>query len=152
MDLSVTIHLLGEILGRSLAEQESVELFELEERIRHLAKARRSGDPAAASALATEVVTLSPGEAWAVASAFALYFDLVNLAEEANRVEALREREQDDAPVHESIVEAVQTLKQQGVTPPQMAELLQQLRVEIVLTAHPTEAKRRTVLSKLQHI
>ena len=80
-----------------LREQESAALFETEERIRALAKARRAGDSEAAARLATEVAALSPSAARATASAFAVYFDLVNLAEEAHRIRALRERERSPA-------------------------------------------------------
>jgi len=154
MDLSSTIHLLGEVLGQVLNDQESPALFDTEERIRALAKAERSGDHRAAARLAAEVEALTPDSARAVASAFTLYFDLVNLAEEAYRVQALRqrEREQHPAPIGESIAEAVALLKQRGVSRDRVAAVLQHLHIELVLTAHPTEAKRRTVLSKLQRI
>jgi phosphoenolpyruvate carboxylase len=154
VDLSTTIHLLGETLGETLRTQESVALFETEERIRSLAKARRLDDKTAAERLAAEVSLLSDDAARATASAFAVYFDLVNLAEEVHRIEALRERARarHPAPIAESIREAVAELSAQGTTPAQMAALLRALRIELVLTAHPTEAKRRTVLSKLQRI
>ena len=154
MDLPATIRLLGELLGQVLTEQESPALFETEEAIRGLAKARRAGDPAAAEALTRAVADLPVDAARAVASAFTLYFDLVNLAEESFRVDALREREraQYPEPIGESIADAVGRLKQQGVTPEQMSALLARLHVELVLTAHPTEAKRRTILSKVQRI
>lgn len=87
MDLSETIHLVGEVLGEVLRAQESPELFETEERIRALAKSRRAGDPSAAEALASAVAALSIAAARATASSFAVYFDLVNLAEEAERIQ-----------------------------------------------------------------
>jgi phosphoenolpyruvate carboxylase len=154
VDLSATIHLLGEALGEVLRTQESVELFETEERVRALAKTRRLGDETAGQHLAATVAALSGDAARATASAFAVYFDLVNLAEEAHRMQALRERERrlHPAPIAESVGEAVGRLAARGTTPAQMTELLRTLRVELVLTAHPTEAKRRTVLSKLQRI
>jgi phosphoenolpyruvate carboxylase len=154
VDLSTTIHLLGETLGEVLRTQESVALFETEEHIRALAKARRAGDTAAATCLADEVRALSADAARATASAFAVYFDLVNLAEETQRIRALREREraQHPAPISESVGDAIARLKTHGVTAHQMTRLLESLRIELVLTAHPTEAKRRTVLSKLQRI
>jgi phosphoenolpyruvate carboxylase len=153
-DLSASIHLLGEALGAVLREQESVALFETEERIRALAKARRANDVEAAVRLPLAVAALSADAARATASAFAVYFDLVNLAEEAHRIRALRDRERayDPAPIAESIGEAIARLRRRGVDDARMAELLRELRVELVLTAHPTEAKRRTVLSKLQRI
>ena len=154
MDLSSTIRYLGELLGQAIGEQESAALFETEERIRALAKARRAGDSTAAAQLAAQVRALDVDQARAVASAFTVYFDLANLAEEAQRVDALhaREREQYPAPIDESIGEAIATLKRRGVTSEQMAQLLRELHIELVLTAHPTEAKRRTILSKVQRI
>ena len=154
VDLSATINLLGEMLGEVLRAQESTALFETEERIRALAKSRRAGETAAAKRLAEVVAALPVETARATASAFAVYFDLVNLAEEGHRIQALRAREQalHPAPIGESIGEAVELLKSRGFTSEQMAALLDRLRVELVLTAHPTEAKRRTILSKLQRV
>ena len=154
MDLSATIHLLGDLLGQVISEQESQAIFELEERIRQYAKLRRAGRASGAVKLAAEVKTLPNEAARAVAASFSLYFDLVNLAEENYRVNVLRQqaREHYPGPIHESIGEAIAILKKSGVTPEQMADLLRNLDIELVLTAHPTEAKRRTVLSKLQRI
>jgi phosphoenolpyruvate carboxylase len=154
VDLSTTIHLLGETLGEVLRTQESPALFETEERIRALAKARRLDDKAAGEQLAVEVAALDDDAARVAASAFAVYFDLVNLAEEVHRIQALRERERSHhpAPIAESVGEAIGRLAARGTTAEQMAGLLRSLRIELVLTAHPTEAKRRTVLSKLQRI
>jgi phosphoenolpyruvate carboxylase len=154
VDLSATIHLLGEALGDVLRAQESVALFETEEHIRALAKARRAGEMDAAVRLPLAVADLPVDAARATASAFAVYFDLINLAEEVHRIQALRAREraQYPAPIGESIGEAIARLQARGVTTERMANLLCELRIELVLTAHPTEAKRRTVLSKLQRI
>ena len=60
MDLSETIHLLGDLLGDVICEQESQELFEKEEQIRQLAKARRAGDPHRGPDLTTQIAGLSP--------------------------------------------------------------------------------------------
>ena len=153
MDLSASIHLLGDVLGEVLTAQESRAIFETEERIRALAKARRAGDDTAGVTLTREVAALAPDAARAVASAFTLYFDLVNLAEEAHRVAELRRRSRED-PEHvaESIDAAVAALHARGVTPDAMDALVARLRIELVLTAHPTEARRRTVMTKLQRI
>ncbi len=154
MELSSTIHLLGELLGDVIGEQESRALFEVEERIRALAKARRAEDPSAAQQLEAAVRALDPDAARVVAAAFTLYFDLVNLAEEGSRVQALRQRERErhPAPIGESVADAVSNLQSRGITSEQMADLLRDLHIELVLTAHPTEAKRRTILSKLERL
>jgi phosphoenolpyruvate carboxylase len=154
MDISQTIHLLGDLLGKVISELESPAIFETEEVIRAQAKARRNGDSQAGTKLRQAVAAIQDNEARAVAAAFATYFDLINLAEENTRVNSLRQHEREIYPLpeHESIGEAIATLKERGVTREQMADLLKNLSIELVLTAHPTEARRRTILSKLNRI
>ena len=154
MELSETIHLLGELLGQVIRQLETQQAFDLEERVRLKSKARRAGEAGAAQALADEIAALTADNGRVIAAAFCLYFDLVNLAEEHHRVSMLREQERGKypAPIRESIGQAIQQLRQQGVTAGEMAGLLGNLDIELVLTAHPTEAKRRTVLSKLGRI
>jgi phosphoenolpyruvate carboxylase len=154
MDLSGIIHLLGDILGEVISEQESPAIFSLEEQIRQHAKERRAGIQASGHSLAADIAALDPRSAWAVANAFSLYFDLVNLAEEDYRVGLLRQqaRENYPQPVHESIGAALSQFRESGVTAEQVAAILDNLSIELVLTAHPTEAKRRTILSKTMRI
>ncbi len=154
MELSAVIHLLGDILGDVICELESPELFATEERIRVAAKDRRGGKADAARQLEAQVEALSVHEARAVAASFTTYFDLVNLAEEDRRVRQLRERERllYPKPLNESIRAAIAELKQQGVTVEQIQTLLDGLSIELVLTAHPTESRRRTVITKIQRL
>jgi phosphoenolpyruvate carboxylase len=154
MDISQTIHLLGDLLGKVISGLESPHIFDLEESIRAHAKARRNGDPAAAPKLRDEVASLDADEARAVSASFATYFDLVNLAEEHHRTALSREEEDESypKPVRGSISDAIATLKAQGVSSEQMSSLLKSLSIELVLTAHPTETRRRTILSKIQRI
>lgn len=81
MNISQNIHLLGDLLGRVISQLESPELFETEERIRKLAKARRSGNKDAAEQLQQRVSALENGDALGVAAALAAYFCLVDLSE-----------------------------------------------------------------------
>lgn len=154
MDISSAIRLLGDILGDVITELESSDLFETEESIRIAAKDRRAGDAEAAKQLEAQVEALSVDDARAVSAAFTTYFDLVNLAEEYHRVQQLRERErtQYPTPLGESVGDAIASLKNEGVTPAQLQSLLNRLSMELVLTAHPTESRRRTVVSKLQRV
>ncbi len=158
MEISDAIHILGDLLGEVLIEQESRELFDVEERVRAQAKLRRSIDQRQAAegaeALARETAAMDLQTARAIAGAFALYFDLVNTAEDRYRVNMLYQEALENAPgpVHDSIEEGVQLLKASGMTGEQMADLLANLQIELVLTAHPTEARRRTVLSKIARI
>ena len=153
--LSEDIHLLGDILGHVIRHQSGVEIFELEERIRALTKARRiDPDPQIDGRLQTIVNGMTLEQAELVSRSFAVYFELVNLAEEQNRVRVLREREAKayPQPLKESIPAAISELRQMGVDEYEMGKLLEKLKIELVFTAHPTQAKRRTVLSKLRRI
>ena len=158
MELTETIHLLGDLLGEVMIAQESRKLFDQEERIRALAKARRADDEREAAAgdqaLHQAVAELDLEVARGIASAFALYFDLVNIAEDNFRVNELRREalKNAPAPVHDSIEEAVKLLKESGLSRAEMASLLAHLQIELVLTAHPTETRRRTILSKIHRI
>jgi phosphoenolpyruvate carboxylase len=145
----------GDILGQVIRRQAGVEVFELEESIRALAKARRmDASPDIDARLAQIVNGLSVEKAELLSRAFANYFELVNLAEEQNRVRVLRERERKahPQPLEESVAAAIAQLHQLGVDAYEMEKLLNKLHVELVFTAHPTQAKRRTVLSKLRRI
>jgi len=157
--LSTEIGTLGRALGRVIARIEGAETFETVERLRRLAKARRAGRSGAAAQLAREVAALTPAAAFNQAMAFTLYFELVNLAEENFRIALLRRRRvaraqggADSAPMRESIEAAVLELKQRGVDAVQMQALVDRLGIELVFTAHPTESKRRTLLTKLRRL
>ena len=157
--LGTDIRELGRALGRVILQVEGPGTYETVELLRHLAKARRAGDGTAERKLGTAVAALKPAEAFNQAMAFTLYFELVNLAEENFRVTLLRRRRAarlsgaaGAAPIRESIEAAVLELKQRGVSPAAMQALLDRLDIELVFTAHPTEAKRRTLLTKLHRL
>ncbi len=92
MQLSDSVRLLGDILGEVILDQESPELFELEENIRNASKDRRDGIQAAELALFQAISELTPEQAIRIATAFTVYFDLVNLAEEQYRIRILNTR------------------------------------------------------------
>jgi phosphoenolpyruvate carboxylase len=97
---------------------------------------------------------LSPEQAVRLVRLLGMRLDLLNVAEERHRLRILRARERSlhPRPMDESIAAAVGEMKRRGVGEETVARLLGSLRVELVMTAHPTQAKRRTVLSKLQRI
>jgi phosphoenolpyruvate carboxylase len=86
--------------------------------------------------------------------AFSVYFDLINLAEQQARVRAIRQRtlQRAPVPVAESPEAALVELSQRGITAEQIEALLTTALVCPVLTAHPSEARRRTILEKLTAI
>ena len=148
------IRRLGETLGRVIREQESLELFETEETIRGLAKDARSGNTQALQALDEKIQGLDLGQAASVARAFTLFFDLANLAEDRHRVRVLRARERNQYPQprKESIGAAIRSLKEAGWSAGEVQQLLEAIIIEPVFTAHPTEAKRRTLRIKLARL
>ncbi len=159
--LRAEIRFLGDALGRVISRLEGRATFETVEKLRTLAKASRAGDRRAAAQLAKTVARLTPEDAIHQAMAFTLYFELVNLAEENFRVALLRQRrvarsDQEGRPVgepiRESIEAAIKELKDEGVSTAQMQTLVDQLEIELVFTAHPTESKRRTLLTKLRRM
>ena len=156
--LSSEIRRLGRILGEVIVKLEGKAIFDLEERLRLLAKSSRTGDTQAERELEVVVQKLSVPEAARMAMAFTVYFELVNLAEETHRVRLLRQRRRSQyttpqsTPMRESIGAALQELKSRGVPPETVQRLLDKLSIELVFTAHPTEAKRRTMLNKLQRL
>ena len=154
LDLSATIHLLGDLLGLVIKEVESDKIFEIEEKIRYTSKERRAGDLSAGKNLLSIISSFDSKTGVAIASAFALYLDLVNLAEDNFKVRSMLNEEQNcyPEPVKGSIGEAVEELKKNSVAREELASLLNNMSIELVFTAHPTEAKRRTILSKLQRI
>ncbi|MGB6837373.1 MAG: phosphoenolpyruvate carboxylase [Dehalococcoidia bacterium] len=151
--LSADIDLLRDVLREVIAEQEGQQLFDLEEEVRALAKARRAGDGAAASRMARIMTALDLTQARALIKAFAIYFQLVNIAEENQRVRVLRARERAaEGPLAESITEAIAGFRAAGVSANDLADLLSRLSIQPVLTAHPTEARRSAIQAKLRRI
>ena len=116
------------------------------------------GVPNAQDDLREVVSTIAPADAYEMAMAFTTYFELVNLCEEHHRTSKLRRYRAERAaglrpePVRESIEAALIELKQRGVTSDELQRMLNRLHIEPVFTAHPTESKRRTVLSKLRRL
>jgi phosphoenolpyruvate carboxylase len=154
--LSEQIHLLGDLLGQTIVEQEGPALYDLVETVRALAEADRGGDGAAGERLLERVLALPLADARGVVKAFASYFQLVNLAEEQERVRVLHRREQEahdsGTPMAETMRSALIELRNQGLEPAELRGLLGRLLVMPVFTAHPTEAKRRTLLTKLGRV
>jgi phosphoenolpyruvate carboxylase len=142
------IRLLGETLGRVLVEQGGEELLADEERIRELSRSARATGTAGARAKLADAVAGLPLERQAeVLRAFSLYFQLANLAEQHHRLRRRRQYEHERRTPPESLAEALAILDRSGVTPRRLAAAASRLSLQLVLTAHPTEATRRTVLA-----
>src|SRR5919197_3106032 len=137
------IRLLGETLGLVLVEQDGEELLETEERIRRLSRDARAGAPREEL---TEAVRALDLDAQAnVLRAFGLYFQLANLAEQHHRIRRRRAYEHEQRIPRESLAEAFERLD--DISREELEQAARSLSLELVLTAHPTEATRRGTLA-----
>ncbi len=141
------IRLLGQILGETVAELHGPGALDLVEGTRRAAVALRQGSlPGGREAFAATVASRSLEELELLASAFTDFFLLINSAEEQHRIRVLRDRDRPDAPPDGSIAAAAREMRADGATAAEVQALLDRLLVMPVLTAHPTEARRRTVI------
>ncbi|MCC6790249.1 MAG: phosphoenolpyruvate carboxylase, partial [Thermomicrobiales bacterium] len=148
--LSKDIYLLGGLLGDAIIAQAGEDAFALEEEVRALGKAFRAGRKDAGEELAALVAGLGPDDASLLIRAFTSYFQLINLCEDSERVRRIRRREAEHSPAPRrgSIAESIQILKERGLGAGDLQDLLDRARVRLVMTAHPTEARRRAVIDK----
>ncbi|MBI6738682.1 phosphoenolpyruvate carboxylase [Pseudomonas syringae] len=145
------VHLLGELLGNTIREQRGAEFLDKIERIRKGAKAGRRGSAEGAEQLSSSVDGLGDDELLPVARAFNQFLNLANIAEQYQ----LMHRRDDKQPLpFESRVlpELLDRLKVEGHSPDALARQLSKLEIELVLTAHPTEVARRTLIQKYDAI
>ena len=148
--LRANVRLLGDVLGNVLVEQEGEELLVLEEQIRGLARdARETGERAE---LEETIGALSLEQQAAVLRAFSIFFQLANIAEQHHRLRRRRQYEHEGRVPRESLADAVARLREAGVGDDELRAAVAQLEVRPVLTAHPTEASRRTILQAHQRL
>ena len=140
--------MLGEILGQVVAEYGGAALLRDVERLRH-AVIRARDDGAFEHRAEKLVAAWSLTRATAVARAFACYFHLANLAEEHHRARVLRERDQGPRPLPESLAATVAQLRSRHGTR-RVNQMLADFEVHPVFTAHPTEARRRAVVTAIR--
>ena len=150
------MRLLGSLLGEVIAEQAGGEILALVEELRLLCRnAFRSGDPAPRREAAQRIEGLSDHEITWLLRSFTAYFHLVNQAEKQEILRINRERERKatlEHPRAESIDDAVARLKAGGHDLDRVRALLERLDIQPTLTAHPTEARRRTILRKQRRV
>ncbi len=151
--LSADIHLLGGLLGETIREQHGEDVLELVEFVRRSAAHARRGDRAGYASLdLTQVAAgLSLETSRLLIKAFSTYFQLINIAEDQQRVRVLRQREASGT-LDDSLDSAIAALHQAGLSAADVRALINRLWVRLVLTAHPSEAKRKEMLVKLREI
>lgn len=146
------VRLLGNLLGDTLREQAGQSIFDKVEQIRSLAKqARQSGDWQPLLALMSD---LSDDELIPIARAFSAFLNYANIAEQHHRVRRRRDYQRNpDTPAQiGSLDELIPRLLTHNIAPETIAECIADMRIELVLTAHPTEVTRRTLRHKYTDI
>lgn len=146
------VNRLGALVGEILAEQRGEDFLALIEHIRTAAIQRREREDEA-SYLRQTLSRMPPATAEAVVRAFATYFNAVNLAERVHRIRRRRDYQRDgDTPQPGGLLATLHALREEGVGHDALCAQLDALCVELVFTAHPTEAVRRALLEKEQDV
>ncbi|PYS37260.1 MAG: phosphoenolpyruvate carboxylase, partial [Acidobacteria bacterium] len=144
---------LGRLLGNVIKEQEGQDLFETVEALRTLSIAGRAGQ-SSVDTRSYIVRRVTVTEATKLAKAFAIYFELTNLAETNHRKRRRRAMQcaSDESPPPGTFKGTLLRIRNAGISFEETLEALRHIRVVPVFTAHPTEVARRTVLWKRQRI
>lgn len=145
------VHLLGELLGTTMSEQRGEEFLEKIERIRTGAKAARRGSEDGRQQMTDTLDQLSEDELLPVARGFNQFLNLANIADQYH---LMRRRRSDEEPAFEDQMLAcvLENLQVAGHDPQDLSQAVADLDIELVLTAHPTEVSRRTLIMKYDMI
>ena len=145
---------LGDLLGDTLRTFEGSGLLDRVEEVRALAKQAHSGDPAAFSQLSATLTGLPIEAAVPVARAFATFLTLANIAEQHHRTRRRRDYARDVGrrPQPGSCADAFARWRSTGMPDDILADAVRSLQIELVLTSHPTEIVRRTLLQSHHRI
>ena len=145
------VHLLGELLGNTIRAQHGDQFFDKIERIRKGAKAARRGSAEGAQQLAETLDSLDEHELLPMTRAFNQFLNLANIAEQYHQVR--RRTASEPAPFEASVFpDLLERLKAAGHGDEFLARQVSRLDIELVLTAHPTEVSRRTLIQKYDAI
>jgi len=142
------IRLLGRLLGDTVREQEGEAVFDVVEQVRQTAvRFARNGDPAARAELAALLDPLPRDTTQAVVRAFSYFLQLANIAEDEHHIRRRRAHDLAGSPPREgSLIHALDELAGAQVSPEAIADFFAHALVAPVLTAHPTEVQRQSLI------
>lgn len=148
--LKEDIHLLGDLLGEVLSEQLGPEFLQSVETVRKLSKSGRAGEAEDFYQLLHLLKNLSAEQMIPLSRAFSQFLSLANFAENHHRIRRRRDYElkPGSRPQRGSTEDVVTELLRQGQSPELILKTLKEMRIHLVLTAHPTEVIRRTLQRK----
>ncbi|WP_301099331.1 phosphoenolpyruvate carboxylase [Otariodibacter sp.] len=139
------IHMLGDFLGETIRDAQGNEILELIENIRQLSRSSRSGDEKAREELLDILANISTENVIPVARAFSQFLNLTNIAEQ---YQTISRHSQDSLLGDRSLGQLFERLKLQNISPKKVIETVEKLLIDLVLTAHPTEVTRRSLVNK----
>jgi phosphoenolpyruvate carboxylase len=147
--LRSNVSALGTLLGEIISDAQGNDFLDLIEQIRTLSRSARDGEQAAREQLLQLLRELSNEQLVPVARAFSQFLNLANIADQHNRVS----REMDPLfSASRALTGAFADLVDEGITPESLEAAIHELKIELVLTAHPTEIMRRTLIHKHSEI
>ena len=139
------IHMLGDFLGETIRDAQGNEILDLIENIRVLSRASRAGDEKSREQLLDILANISTENVIPVARAFSQFLNLTNIAEQFQTIS----RHSQNASLGERSMGALfARLKEQNVPAEKVIETVEKLLIDLVLTAHPTEVTRRSLVNK----
>jgi phosphoenolpyruvate carboxylase len=143
------VNTLGRILGEILIHHGGTTLFDKVEKIRQMTKSLRTEhNEETYKILKKEINLLEPPLRQQVIRAFSIYFQLINIAEQNHRIRRRREYQlrEDSVLQPNSLERAISSLKENNISEETIQNVLDKLSLELIITAHPTEATKRSVL------
>ena len=144
------VRMLGTSLGETIKSHWGDELFGKIEAVRQLAKEGRNAAEPEHEELLQALHDLSEDDVLPLSRAFTQFLNLANIAEEHHRVR--RHLEVTDVCTPDSLCTLFAQLRQKGFSPQQVGDALNKMQIDLVLTAHPTEVNRRTLIQKYDDI
>ena len=145
------VRILGALVGEMLAEQQGADFLRQVEEVRRTAIDRRKGNSAAAQDLGNLLSAMTVPDAERLVRAFTTYFQVVNLAEKVHRIRRRRDYlRRGEKAQPGGLLAVIQRLKDFSLD--EVMDALNEMSIEPVMTAHPTESTRRTLLEKEQVI
>ncbi|PKE27728.1 phosphoenolpyruvate carboxylase [Rahnella sp. AA] len=142
------VSMLGKLLGDTIKDTLGEHILDRVEKIRKLSKSSRAGNDADRQELLSTLQNLSNDELLPVARAFSQFLNLANVAEQYHSISPHGEA----ASNPEALAQLFDRLKSKNLSEQQLRDAVDQLSIELVLTAHPTEIARRTLIHKLVEV